>query len=179
MSSAPSPQREGLTWAKTSRLIALPFCPSRLETFMKVKRFEDISIDQLLAKGVEGILLDADGTLGPHHAREYNLTVIDHVRAMLEKGFKIAIYTNAWEDRFQPFQERTRQTRPAWIPDRHDRLSAVAEPRQGVHDWGQLCNRWGSNRCGHALHPRAANKRRRTLPSFCDPALCLSLRQIV
>ena len=30
---------------------------------MKVKRFEDISIDQLLAKGVEGILLDADGTL--------------------------------------------------------------------------------------------------------------------
>ena len=97
--------REGLTWAKASRFIALPFCPSRLNTFIQVKRFEEIPINQLLAKGVEGILLDADGTLGPHHAREYSPPVIDHVRAMLEKGFKIAIYTNAWEDRFQPFQE--------------------------------------------------------------------------
>jgi len=104
-SSGGSPQREGLTWAKTSRFLALPFSPSRLDTFMQVKRFEEVSIDRLLAQGIEGILLDADGTLGPHHAREYNHTVIDHVRAMLEKGLKIAIYTNAWEDRFQPFQE--------------------------------------------------------------------------
>ena len=103
--SGGSPQREGLTWAKTSRFLALPFSPSRMDTFMQVKRFEEVSIDRLLAQGIEGILLDADGTLGPHHAREFNMSIMDHVRAMLEKGLKIAIYTNAWEDRFQPFQE--------------------------------------------------------------------------
>jgi uncharacterized protein len=100
-----APQREGLTWPKISRLFSLPFNSSRLETFMQVKKFEEVSIDHLLRKGVEGILLDADGTLGPHHSREFNPAVVDHVRTMLEKGFKVAIYTNASEDRFQIFQE--------------------------------------------------------------------------
>ena len=99
------PTREGLTRAKIFRFLSLPFCPSRLKTFMQVKRFEEVPIDHILAKGIEGILLDADGTLGPHHAREFSVSVTNHVRAMLEKGFKIAIYTNAWEDRFQSFQE--------------------------------------------------------------------------
>lgn len=101
----PSPEREGLTWAKVSRFLALPFNPSRLNTFMQVKKFEDVPIERLLAQGFEGILLDADGTLGPHHAREFSQPVIDHVRAMLAKGLKISIYTNAWEGRFQAFQE--------------------------------------------------------------------------
>jgi uncharacterized protein len=105
MSSAPAPEREGLTWPKISRFLSLPFCPFRNETFMRVKRFEEVPIDQLLTKGIEGILLDADGTLGPHHAREFNVSVINHIRTMLEKGLKVAIYTNAWEDRFQQFQE--------------------------------------------------------------------------
>jgi uncharacterized protein len=105
MTIRPSPEREGFTWAKTSRFLALPFSPSRLVTFMQVKRFEDISIEQLLAKGFEGILIDADGTLASHHAREFTPLVIDHVRTMLENGLKVAIYTNAWEDRFQSFQE--------------------------------------------------------------------------
>ena len=105
ITSGGSPQREALTWAKTSRFLALLFSPSRMDTFMQVKRFEEVSIDRLLAQGIEGILLDADGTLSPHQAREFNMSIMDHVRAMLEKGLKIAIYTNAWEDRFQPFQE--------------------------------------------------------------------------
>lgn len=103
--STPSPEREGFTWAKVLRFLCLPFCPSRLTTFMQVKQFEDIPLDKLLEIGIEGLLLDADGTLGPHHAREFNPSVIGHVRAMRDKGFKIAIYTNAWEDRFQVFQE--------------------------------------------------------------------------
>ena len=105
LSSATSPSREGLTWPKVSRFFSLPFCSQRTETFMRVKQFEDVPIDQLHEKGVEGILLDADGTLGPHHAREFSLPILEHVRAMREKGFKIAIFTNAWEDRFQQFQE--------------------------------------------------------------------------
>jgi uncharacterized protein len=101
----PSPEREGFTWAKVTRFLSLPFCPSRLSTFLYVKKFEDVPIARLLAQGIEGILLDADGTLGPHHAREFSLSVQDHVRALLAKGFRVAIYTNACEDRFQPFQE--------------------------------------------------------------------------
>ena len=100
-----SPQREGLTWAKISRFLSLPFSPSRLDTYIQVKRFEEVPIAMLLEEGIEGILLDADGTLGTHHAKEFNLSIRDHVRAMLENGFKIAIYTNAWEDRFHSFQE--------------------------------------------------------------------------
>jgi predicted HAD superfamily phosphohydrolase YqeG len=100
-----SSECEGLTWPKVSRFISLPFSPSRTKTFMQVKRFEDVSIDRLFSKGVEGILLDADGTLGPHHIREFNSGILNHVRAMLEKGFKIAIYTNASKGRFQQFQD--------------------------------------------------------------------------
>ncbi len=103
--SGGSPPREGLTWAKTFRFLTLPFSPSRLDTFMQVKRFEDVPIERLLEQGFEGILLDADGTLAPHHAREFSPSVLDHVHAMLNNGFKMAIYTNAWEDRFQAFQE--------------------------------------------------------------------------
>ncbi len=99
------PQREGLTWAKIFRFLSLPFSPSRLDTFMEVKRFEDVSVKRLLEQDMKGILLDADGTLVPHHAREFSLSVLDHVRTMLNNGFKIAIYTNAWEDRFQAFQK--------------------------------------------------------------------------
>ncbi len=115
------PEREGFTWAKVSRFLSLPFCPSRLNTFMLVKRFEEIPIDRLCAEGIEGIILDADGTLGPHHCREFKLSVIEHVRAMLEKGFKIAIYTNAWEDRFQSFQEMG-VTIVSNVPAKPDRL---------------------------------------------------------
>ena len=105
MTIHPAPKREGFTWAKASRFLALPFSPSRLRTFMLVKRFEDVPIEKLLTQGFEGILIDADGTLASHHAREFNLSVIAHIRAMLENGLKVAIYTNAWEDRFQVFQK--------------------------------------------------------------------------
>jgi len=105
MSSSVSPEREGLTRAKVSRFLALPFSPSRLKTFMKVKRFEEIPINKLQEIGLEGILIDADGTLTPHHQSEFSQSVINHVRSMLEKGFKVAIYTNAWENRFKPFLE--------------------------------------------------------------------------
>ena len=100
-----SSEREGLTGAKISRFLSLPFQPSRLLTYISVKRFEEIPLEILSRDGMEGVLLDADGTLGPHHTCSFEDSVLDHVRAMLRQGLKVAIYTNAAEDRFQTFEE--------------------------------------------------------------------------
>ena len=100
-----SSEREGLTGAKISRFLSLPFQPSRLSTYISVKRFEEIPLEILSRDGMEGVLLDADGTLGPHHTFSFEDSVLDHVRAMLRQGLKVAIYTNAAEDRFQTFEE--------------------------------------------------------------------------
>jgi predicted HAD superfamily phosphohydrolase YqeG len=95
--------REGLTGAKVSRFLLLPFQPKYLKAYLAVKRFEDISIDLLLQDGVKGVLLDADGTLGPHHTRHYPDSVVTHVRQMVVKGLQVAIYTNSSNKLFQQF----------------------------------------------------------------------------
>jgi uncharacterized protein len=100
-----SSEREGLTWAKISRFFSLPFQPSRLSTYISVKRFEEVPLKILSQDGMEGVLLDADGTLGPHHTCSFEGSVLNHVRDMLRQGLKVAIYTNAAEDRFQTFEE--------------------------------------------------------------------------
>jgi uncharacterized protein len=100
-----SSEREGLTCAKVSRFLSLPFQPSRLSTYISVRRFEEVPLDILSQDGIQGILLDADGTLGPHHTRSFPSSVLEHVKAMLQQGLKVAIYTNAAEDRFQVFEE--------------------------------------------------------------------------
>jgi uncharacterized protein len=100
-----SSEREGLTSAKISRFLSLPFQPFRLSTYISVRRFEEVPLEILSRDGIQGVLLDADGTLGPHHTRSFESSVLDHVRAMLQQGLKVAIYTNAAEDRFQTFEE--------------------------------------------------------------------------
>ncbi len=100
-SSAP---REGLKWVKIKRFLALPWSPARLKTYRAVQRFEDVPIDALLAEGIRGVLLDADGTLGPHHTRVFSDSVRTHVHHMTQSGLRVAIYTNAWEDRFGAFE---------------------------------------------------------------------------
>ena len=98
-------KNEEITWAKISRFIALPFQPYRLSTYLSVKKFEEVPIDVLLNDGIKGILLDADGTMGPHHTRVFAPTILDHVQKMLQQGIKIAIYTNAAQDRFESFEK--------------------------------------------------------------------------
>ncbi len=100
----PHSNREGLQWVKIRRFLALPFRPDRLATYLAVRRFEEVPIEQLKADGIEGVLLDADGTLGPHHAREYSDSMASHIRDMVAAGLKVAIYTNAFEDRFSAFE---------------------------------------------------------------------------
>ncbi len=96
--------RAGLTLSKVLRFITLPFFPSRLEPYMAVKKFEDIPIDALIKDGLEGVLLDADGTLGTHHSSSFPEPVVAHARKMAESGLKVAIFTNSSEDRFQQFE---------------------------------------------------------------------------
>ena len=97
-------QREGLKWVKIKRFLTLPFSPKSLKTYKAVKRFEDVPIDVLVADGIKGVLLDADGTLGPHHAQTFSESVRNHVGSMIARGLRVAIYTNAMEDRFDGFE---------------------------------------------------------------------------
>ena len=96
--------REGLKWVKIRRFLALPFSPKSLKTYRTVKQFEDVPIERLTADGIKGVLLDADGTLGPHHTRVFSESVRAHVQAMVQSGLRVAIYTNAMEDRFDAFE---------------------------------------------------------------------------
>ena len=99
-----STPREGLKWVKIKRFFTLPFSPASLKTYKAVQRFEDIPIEVLTADGIEGVLLDADGTLGPHHTRVFSDSVKNHVEKMVARGLRVAIYTNAMEDRFEAFK---------------------------------------------------------------------------
>lgn len=84
-------------------VFALMANPEQGKTFMAVSRFEDIPIDRLRAENVSGVLVDADGTLGPHHTPRYPDSAIQHLKAMEEAGIRVAIFTNDREDRFDQF----------------------------------------------------------------------------
>jgi HAD superfamily phosphatase (TIGR01668 family) len=96
--------REGLKWVKIKRFLNLPFSPKSLKTYKAVKRFEDVPIEVFSRDGIKGVLLDADGTLGPHHAQTFSESVRNHVGRMVNQGLRVAIYTNAMEDRFDGFE---------------------------------------------------------------------------
>ena len=103
--SVTSSEREGLTWAKVSRFLSLPFRPSRLSTYLAAKRFDEVPLNTLLQDGIKGVLIDADGTIGSHHTRDIDPSILAHIQKMLQQGLKVAIYTNAAEDRFQPLEK--------------------------------------------------------------------------
>ena len=103
--SITSSEREGLTWAKVSRFLSLPFQPSRLSTYLAAKRFDEVPLNTLLQDGIKGVLIDADGTIGRHHTRDIDASILAHIQKMLQQGLKVAIYTNAAEDRLQPLEK--------------------------------------------------------------------------
>ena len=103
--SITSSEREGLTWAKVSRFLSLPFQPSRLSTYLAAKHFDEVPLNTLLQDGIKGVLIDADGTIGSHHTRDIDPSILAHIKKMLQQGLKVAIYTNAAEDRFQPLEK--------------------------------------------------------------------------
>jgi HAD superfamily phosphatase (TIGR01668 family) len=83
----------------------MPFRPNLLKTYMAVNHFTEVSVDQLKMGGIQGVLIDADGTLGPHHTRTFPSEVVEHINKMVNDGLKVAIYTNAFEDRFHQFKD--------------------------------------------------------------------------
>lgn len=109
--------REGLKWVKIRRFLTLPFSPAALKTYRAVQQFEEISVREMIADGIKGVLLDADGTLGPHHTREFPESVRQHVAHMIAGGLRVAVYTNAMEDRFEGFEGVTVVTDVPAKPD--------------------------------------------------------------
>ena len=95
--------RDGLTMKKFLRFLTLPFYPNGSRTWFAVERFEDIPVDKILKKGIKGVLLDADGTLGSYKVEHFPEPAVHQVELMQEKGLEVAIYTNAAENRFQQF----------------------------------------------------------------------------
>lgn len=112
------PVRKGVLLNQVRDFLCLPFCPARVKTYLAVDRVEDIPVDQLLADGVEGILLDADGTLGTNKTRNFPDSVVRHVRHMRDRGLKVAIYTNSFDNRFQQFSGVSIATDVPFKPDR-------------------------------------------------------------
>ena len=130
--------REGLTLAKTLRFLLMPFRPNLLKTYMAVDRFIEVPIDQLKTDGIQGVLIDADGTLGPHHARKFSREVVEHINKMVSSGLKDAIYTNAFEDRFHQFENITVVTDVPPKPDRRGFKQAM-EDFLGLDDPSAVC----------------------------------------
>ena len=87
--SITSSEREGLTWAKVSRFLSLPFQPSRLSTYLAAKRFDEVPLNTLLQDGIKGVLIDADGTIGPHHTRDIDVAILVHIQKMLQQGLQV------------------------------------------------------------------------------------------
>ncbi len=135
--SAPA-LREGLTFAKVLRFLSLPFCPRSLKPYLAVNRFVDVPIDRLQADGIRGVLLDADGTLCPHHTREFSDEVVRHIGKLTGNGLKVAIYTNAFEDRFQQFSGVNIVTGVPPKPNRHGFETAMKK-FLGLKDPATVC----------------------------------------
>ncbi len=93
--------RSGLRWVKVRRFLALFVQPEKRGTWFAVDRLEDIPIDRLILEGIRGVLVDVDGTLGPHRARHFPDSAVRHVLRMKESGLQVALYTNDREDRFE------------------------------------------------------------------------------
>ena len=97
-------KRDRLTFAKTLHFLLMPFRPNLLKTYMAVDHFIEVPVAQLKVDGIQGVLIDADGTLGQHNARNFSLEVVEHIDQMVNHGLKVAIYTNASENRFHQFK---------------------------------------------------------------------------
>ena len=127
-----------MTLAKVLRFLSIPFRPSLLQTYLAVDQFIDVPIDQLKVDGIQGLLIDADGTMGPHHARKFSQEVVEHVNKMVDNGIKVALYTNAFKDRFYQFQNVAVVTDVPPKPDRRGFEKAMKK-FLGLDDPNAVC----------------------------------------
>lgn len=130
--------REGLTFYKLWRFISLPFFPSKVKTWFAVNDFRDISPVRLLSSGIQGILLDADGVLGPNGTQDFSEPIRRHVQLFLNHGIKVAIYTNAREDRFKQFENVKIVTNVPAKPN-HQGFKSAISGFLNLEDYKKVC----------------------------------------
>jgi HAD superfamily phosphatase (TIGR01668 family) len=99
--------REGLTVLKLLQLLRL-FLPSYTKTLARLDKFKDLDVEKLnKLSGLEikGILLDTDDCIAHNHG-DILPENIEHIKALNEKGLKIAIYSNmAKSNRYEPIEK--------------------------------------------------------------------------
>lgn len=79
---------------------------SLLHPTLLKNRITDITIEELQALGVEGLLLDVDNTLTTHGSQQLDPAVADWLFRMQADGFQPLIVSNAMRKRVAPFAER-------------------------------------------------------------------------
>ncbi len=84
------------------------------------RRVTDITLQDLEALGVKGLLLDVDNTLTTHGSQELSSEVAAWLRTMQEAGIKLTVVSNSWEWRVAPFAQK--------IGLRHTSLSCKPSP---------------------------------------------------
>ncbi len=83
-------------------------------------RITDITLDDLNALGVRGLLLDVDNTLTTHGSQELSDEVREWLEAMKAAGIRMTVVSNSWEWRVAPFADK--------IGLRHTSLSCKPSP---------------------------------------------------
>ena len=69
-------------------------------------RVTDITLDDLRALGVRGLLLDVDNTLTTHGSQALSSAVEEWLREMRRAGIRLTVVSNGMPARVRPFAER-------------------------------------------------------------------------
>jgi len=69
-------------------------------------RITDITLAELEALGIRGLLLDVDNTLTAHGSQELPDSVRDWLAQMQDGGIRLTVVSNAWEWRVAPFADK-------------------------------------------------------------------------
>lgn len=94
-------------------------------------RITDITLEDLQALGVRGLLLDVDNTLTTHGSQDLSPAVAAWLKQMQEAGIRMTVVSNSWEWRVAPFAEK--------LGLRHTSLSCKPSPVgfwRGIHRLG-------------------------------------------
>jgi len=70
-----------------------------LKPHLQVDSLHDIDYDKLYKNGIRAILLDLDNTIVPWNTEEFSPDILDWLRRLVQKGFKLCIVSNNSEER--------------------------------------------------------------------------------
>lgn len=79
--------------------------PLLYPTFYR-NRITDITVEDLRALGIKGLLLDVDNTLTTHGSQFLSEDVREWLEAMKAAGLAMTVVSNSWEWRVAPFAQR-------------------------------------------------------------------------